>query len=311
MSDDRERRVTELFLRAIELPRKERAAFLDKACGDDAGLRAEVGSLVSYHNPNTITDVSPEGRPFLRNRLQLVRSDQINGLFSSPPDEQGGKRRRRLFLATAIVAAVLAIVGFVTYGVVERQLEQSVETRLQTVLDANVASLRDWIELRISETERWAQHPTVRASIWDLVEFTNNRDVGAVEIRDHPANFALMDTLEPLQSGDGVIGVNALSREGLLISYGYSGGEGEMVGARRLSPEGGLRLSPVFFGRTVVTPPFRGGLVVESPTLVENSEVVMPVREEGVLRIVVAAPVHNERGQVVALLASATPRTRK
>jgi eukaryotic-like serine/threonine-protein kinase len=39
-------RVEALFLRAVDLPREQQAAFLDEACGGDAELRAEVDSLL-------------------------------------------------------------------------------------------------------------------------------------------------------------------------------------------------------------------------------------------------------------------------
>ncbi|HCT45709.1 MAG TPA: serine/threonine protein kinase, partial [Phycisphaerales bacterium] len=42
-SHDREQ---ELFARAMELGSSERAAYLDQACGDDPGLRAQVESLL-------------------------------------------------------------------------------------------------------------------------------------------------------------------------------------------------------------------------------------------------------------------------
>ncbi len=42
-------RICEIFDRAIRLPEHERAALLDRSCGDDALLRAEVDSLIDAH----------------------------------------------------------------------------------------------------------------------------------------------------------------------------------------------------------------------------------------------------------------------
>jgi serine/threonine protein kinase len=47
MSDDRWKRVKELFHAALERAPEERAAFLDEACGGDAELRAEVEALLA------------------------------------------------------------------------------------------------------------------------------------------------------------------------------------------------------------------------------------------------------------------------
>src|SRR4051812_9846036 len=45
--------VKEIFLEAAELPDEAaRAAYLDKACGGDAGLRARVEALLRSHDPD-------------------------------------------------------------------------------------------------------------------------------------------------------------------------------------------------------------------------------------------------------------------
>jgi tetratricopeptide (TPR) repeat protein len=49
VSGDRFERVRELFIAAFELTPDRRAEFLDEACGDDAGLRAEVEELLGFH----------------------------------------------------------------------------------------------------------------------------------------------------------------------------------------------------------------------------------------------------------------------
>ncbi len=49
MDPERWRRVGELFHRALEHDAEGRSRFLDEACGGDAGLRAEVDSLLAHH----------------------------------------------------------------------------------------------------------------------------------------------------------------------------------------------------------------------------------------------------------------------
>ena len=39
-----------VFTEAIKVPRDQRAAFLDKACGKDADLRRKVEALLSAHD---------------------------------------------------------------------------------------------------------------------------------------------------------------------------------------------------------------------------------------------------------------------
>ena len=50
MDPERWRQVGELFHRALEHGPEERSRFLDEACGGDAGLRAEVDSLLAHHD---------------------------------------------------------------------------------------------------------------------------------------------------------------------------------------------------------------------------------------------------------------------
>ena len=49
MNDDAEWELT-IFTEAIKLPAQNRAAFLDKACGTDAGLRGKVDALLRAHD---------------------------------------------------------------------------------------------------------------------------------------------------------------------------------------------------------------------------------------------------------------------
>src|SRR5262249_3540329 len=68
-----------VFDRAAELPPGERAGFLDRACAGDAGLRAEVESLLAHDvaTPGT----APAG-DFLKS--PLVRGPRAPGIASAP-----------------------------------------------------------------------------------------------------------------------------------------------------------------------------------------------------------------------------------
>src|SRR5262245_32522359 len=48
------KRAKEIFLEAVELPdAAARAAYLDRACGGDTGLRGRVEALLRSHNPDS------------------------------------------------------------------------------------------------------------------------------------------------------------------------------------------------------------------------------------------------------------------
>src|SRR5262245_14603678 len=65
-SDDHARRLRGLFDRALDLPPDGRAAFLERECPDDPGLRAQVERLVSQHERSDVEDFlrpPPPGAP--------------------------------------------------------------------------------------------------------------------------------------------------------------------------------------------------------------------------------------------------------
>ncbi len=78
MTPERRERVWVLFDEAVELPPGERAPLLDAACRDDAGLRAEVESLLAHH-PRVSEDEDQEA--FLKS--PLLRSPE-DPTLSSP-----------------------------------------------------------------------------------------------------------------------------------------------------------------------------------------------------------------------------------
>ena len=49
MTEQKRHQAKELFLRALELSAEDRPAFLNRACGGDEGLRAEVERLLQAH----------------------------------------------------------------------------------------------------------------------------------------------------------------------------------------------------------------------------------------------------------------------
>jgi eukaryotic-like serine/threonine-protein kinase len=51
MDPERWRQVERLYYEALERPERERAAFLEEACGGDAALRGEVEALLAYQKP--------------------------------------------------------------------------------------------------------------------------------------------------------------------------------------------------------------------------------------------------------------------
>ncbi len=75
--DPLHRRAKDIFLAALERSRDERVAFLDEACGDDAGLRQEVESLLAFHDEETGGAAEPAAPP----RDRFVPGDVVAGRY--------------------------------------------------------------------------------------------------------------------------------------------------------------------------------------------------------------------------------------
>ena len=63
MTSDLHRRIKELFLAACEMEDDDCAAFLDRECGDDGRLRAEVESLLRFHDDQATGAAQAGGDP--------------------------------------------------------------------------------------------------------------------------------------------------------------------------------------------------------------------------------------------------------
>lgn len=87
----------EIFVAALNLTdQAERQAFLDRACGEDAGVRARVEALLAVHSRKRLQQVEPEGqsRALLgilchlqpsRSRYRIPRSAALSSLKGWPP----------------------------------------------------------------------------------------------------------------------------------------------------------------------------------------------------------------------------------
>ena len=76
-------RAKDLFLEALDRPPDARTAFLDQACGDDAGLRQEVESLLRFHDePAAVSEQHPafaSGEVFA-NRYRMIERIGSGGM---------------------------------------------------------------------------------------------------------------------------------------------------------------------------------------------------------------------------------------
>jgi len=77
LSDEQRRRVEEIFAAASELPNADRAAYLERACGSELGIRDEVESLLGQLTAGTL------------DALRTARMGPGGGEFEQPDDQIG------------------------------------------------------------------------------------------------------------------------------------------------------------------------------------------------------------------------------
>ncbi len=307
--------VGEIFLAAIERPRSRRAPFLDERCGDDQALREEVESLLRHHSETTITE-QPVDKLLAAARGRTGRPTGPSRRLAW--NAKAG--RRRIAAALLLITAAVAFIGVAVDLQARRQLTEVTGARLTEVHNANVAALAAWLRDQQAMMRDWAAMPSVRAPILELIEHARGRDVAGAEIFDHPANTELSAALAPLLARPGILGVNAMSREGLMISRGP--GDSGIEGARRMSAQGGRYVASVFLGDVIATPPFTSPGLISTPNATPapavpstagNADREPPPTRAASARLVVAAPIRGDDGTVVAALgariASVTPMT--
>src|SRR5262249_21085412 len=76
MTPERWKQVDQLLQEALEREPAERAAFLDRACGDDGELRREVESLLGFHGR---AESSMEARPAKMAAALLAEKESRDG----------------------------------------------------------------------------------------------------------------------------------------------------------------------------------------------------------------------------------------
>ena len=94
MDPERWQRVGELFHRALEHGPEDRSRFLDGACGGDAGLRAEVDSLLAHHEDGAPPAVPtpPEVVPTPSEVVPTPPEDAAAGGDAGGPELTAGRR---------------------------------------------------------------------------------------------------------------------------------------------------------------------------------------------------------------------------
>ena len=197
-----------------------------------------------------------------------------------------GSKEQRV-VAVAIVALILAALGWWTYTGVRDSLATTRASYLSAILDAKVAALESWMGLKRAETERWAAVPEVVGAVRALEQAARNGATRAA-LADSPAQGEFARTLSPAVRADPErVAANAVDRGGLIVAASAPAQIGLGIGS-------GMRndLNPVFAGESRFLAPRP-----ERERSADAQQLVFP-------RPVVwfAAPVRGSEGEIVAAL---------
>lgn len=172
MSEERQRKIKEIFFEACNRSEAERSEFVREACGDDQPLRREVELLLAHHSEATII-------PARRNRaLDLLFGDSP----SSSSDSRSGSKLTNVSKRIHRWAAKLGLSGQIALGAsfaivvlvglmiwlrshIADVIERSSVAELRTLLNAADTAVTHWLDSKRNQVNVWASDPEVEAQL--------------------------------------------------------------------------------------------------------------------------------------------------
>ena len=139
MSSPEHERVKELFLAAADLPSSEQSRFLDEHCGADDALRREIESLLGYDTRKTL--LAPHS-----NLIPVTSSTQEQGTSQPklPTTHLRSDKTFRISLVL-IIGGIVILLAMWNYFHVRSSLREVRAAELETILNADVAAINQWL----------------------------------------------------------------------------------------------------------------------------------------------------------------------
>ena len=193
----------------------------------------------------------------------------------------------RVWMIPLVAAVAIALVGWWTNGVVERQLKANLAEQLRTLLRANVASVTDWMDDEARITKALSEEPAVRAGACALADlYASGADLDA--LREAPQTALLHERIDPIAAMFGFGGWAVVSLDRHVIGTD----SGRLVGIT-VPPEAERLVESALAGEPLVSPPWRA----HNP-IADEDGVVRP----GVPVMYASAAVHDDAGEPCAVL---------
>lgn len=159
----------EIFHKALPLNQEQRRQFLERECQGRQDIRAEVESLLRYHDGQSPRQQSPY--------------TAVNIAFETTKVSRFQQEFRRLLQNRAARLALLAGITLILLILAKQGRDRLIEAmqreisgHLQTVINSNFLTLDLWAEHRFSEVERWANILSRSPELRDLLHMARTSE---------------------------------------------------------------------------------------------------------------------------------------
>jgi hypothetical protein len=250
VNPERHHQAMELFQEALEQPRGGRAEFLRRRCGADRELLDEVESLLSHHDPRTIS-IKPDVTKILQRVGPAPPTPQPTALSARIGDRLRRANSSRMWFAAAALglAVALGVLSWGMYRGIQQRLRDNLAGQLQATLESNVAAVDNWLKLQLREMEAWTEHPHLQTHYSKLVDWADDDEAPNRQPSPHYQHMA--DLLSHTSERPEVLAVSGVAPSGKII---FSSLRPQML-LQTLSTEGTTLLKPVWLGGSVLLPP--------------------------------------------------------
>lgn len=199
--------------------------------------------------------------------------------------------RKRMWIGPALTAIVIAVVGWMTHRSVEQSVKSNLGEQLQTLLDADVATLEFWFEERRIDARSMARMKRVSASVEQLAATAQQAKPNELTaaLLTSTAMAELRERMQPLLESGRIEGFVVIDQNSMVLGRDQDTGVGDGTIVARFQPV----LAPVFAGNTIIIPPF--------PSTMPQVDLDGVIRA-GVPMMAVASPVRPTDGEPLAAL---------
>ncbi|WP_413432187.1 serine/threonine protein kinase [Crateriforma spongiae] len=199
--------------------------------------------------------------------------------------------RRRLWTWPLIAAVILFLVGWFTHRHVERQVEHTLAQQLQALLNADVAALKIWLDVREADAESLGHDERVLNLVSGLMQVADDATAQqrTAALLSATEQRTLSDLLDDWLETQNIQGYMVVDRTGLVLASDIEGAVGNTELLQKFLPQ----FEPIFAGETHYLPPMKS--ILAMPDVDGEIRAGVPV-------MFINAPVQQDDGEILAAL---------